>query len=258
MHLGFLGTGTITASMVTGLNASGGQGQSIRLSPRNAKVAADLAGRFSSVTVASSNQDVVDQCEVVVIAVRPQIAAGVLADLCFRSDHHVISLVSGYPVRRLSHLVAPAGTVTRAVPLPSTAKRRSPTAIFPRDGVTKELFSSLGAAFEVDTESEFDALCTATATMATYFAFADGIASWLARQGIPEAQARDYTARLLSGLADTARDEPGRSFQALAVDHATMGGTNEQVLRELTEHGVFDRFSEALDGILRRVTAGAR
>jgi pyrroline-5-carboxylate reductase len=258
MKLGFLGAGTISSAMVTGLCSPGGGTHSIRLSPRNPAVAAELAGRFPQVSVASSNQQVLDECETVVIAVRPQIAHEVLSELHFQANHDVISLVSGLPVRKLSGLVAPASRVVRAVPLPSTAKRRCPTAIYPPDPVAEELFGALGAAFAVDTESEFDAFCTATATMATYFALADGVSTWLARHGIPEAQARDYTARIFSGLANTALEKPDLSFQSLAADHATRGGTNEQVLRELREHGVFEHFSEALDGILRRVTAASK
>jgi pyrroline-5-carboxylate reductase len=255
MKLGFLGTGAITSAMVTGLNSPGGGEHSILLSPRNAAVAADLAARFPQVSVASSNQEVVDECGAVVIAVRPQIAESVLAELRFPPDREVISLVSGFSVGRLRGLIAPATGVTRAVPLPSAARRRSPTAIYPRDGYTIELFALVGAAFAVDTEREFDALCTATATMATYFAFADGAASWLARNGIPPEQARDYIARIYAGLSDTAMEDPERSFQALAADHATRGGINELVLKLLTEHGTFQKFAESLDVVMRRVTA---
>ncbi len=258
MKLGFLGTGAITSAMVTGLSSVGGEKYSIQLSPRNSAIAADLANRFPQVSVASSNQEVVDKCEIVVVAVRPQISQDVLSDLHFRRDHSVISLVSGFSVKRVSELVSPAGKVTRAVPLPSAAQRRSPTAIYPRDRATVELFASLGGAFEVDTESEFDALCTATAMVAAYFAFADGAASWLTRHGIAQGVARDYIARILSVQADAALEAPERSFRSFAADHATPGGTNEQVLTDLTEHGVFESFSEALDAVMRRVTAPTR
>lgn len=258
MKLGFLGTGAITSAMVTGLCSPEGGEYEILLSPRNAEVAAGLARRFPQVSIAPSNQDVVDRSETVVIAVRPQVTESVLAEVRFPADRNVISLVSGFPVRKLADMVAPASTITRAVPLPSAAKRRSPTAIYPRNAEAAALFTRLGAAFAVDTEDEFDAFCSTTAIMATYFAFADGAASWLTRHGIPPAKARDYIARLYFGMANTAMEEPERSFGVLAADHATRGGTNEQVLNHLTQHGVLDQFSEALDGIMRRVTAASR
>lgn len=256
MNLGFLGAGTITSAIVTGLHSEIDQRYSIRLSPRNSVVAAELAGRFPSVSVASSNQNVLDESEIVVIAVRPQVAREVLSGVQFRAGHDVVSLVSGFSVQQLAGLVAPAARITRAVPLPLAAKRRSPTAIFPRNPAAIELFASLGEAFGVESELEFDALCTVTATMAAYFQFADGIASWLTRHGISQGQSRDYVARILSGLSHTAMEAPGLSFQSLRVDHATRGGTNEQLVNHLIENHVFETLSAGLDGILRRVTAG--
>jgi pyrroline-5-carboxylate reductase len=257
MRLGFLGTGTITSAMVTGLSATKDE-YAMVLSPRNGVIAADLARRFPSVAIASSNQAVLDACETVVIAVRPQIAEGVLKELRFSADHNVVSVVSGVPVARLSGLVAPAAKITRAVPLPSAARRGSPTAIYPRDRLTVELFGLLGEAFAVDTEREFDALCTVTATMATYFAFAGGAAGWLTRQGIAAQEARDYVAAIFLGLAETAVEGRGSSFEELAAQHATRGGTNEQVLTYLRGHGVFERFGEGLDGVMRRVTEAGK
>src|SRR5215469_13044820 len=90
--------------------------------------------------------------------------------------------------------------------------------------------------------------------MASYFAFASASAAWLERHGVHPQQARNYVARIYMGLAQTAVEAPGRNFAELAADHATRGGTNEQVLGYLKQHGVFERFDEALDAILRRVT----
>ena len=61
-------------------------------------------------------------------------------------------------------------------------------------------------------------------------------------------------ARIFLGLAETAVAGQGSSFEELAADHATRGGTNEQVLTYLRGHGVFERFGEGLDGVMRRVT----
>jgi pyrroline-5-carboxylate reductase len=130
----------------------------------------------------------------------------------------------------------------------------SPTAIYPRDPEAMELFTRVGAAFAVDEEERFDALCVITATMAAYFAFAAASAAWLERHGVDSQQARDYVAHIYMGLAKTTVESPGRSFAELAADHATRGGTNEQALGYLKQHGIFERFDEALDGVLRRVT----
>jgi pyrroline-5-carboxylate reductase len=104
--------------------------------------------------------------------------------------------------QRLSELVVPAVRITRAVPLPSAAKRLSPTAIYPADPVAFELFDAVGTVFPVERENEFDAICATTATIASYFAFNETNASWLERQSVPASQARDYIARLFLGGND--------------------------------------------------------
>lgn len=254
MKLGFIGTGEITSSIVTGLCSSVTTPPSIRLSPRNAENAQRLASRFSSVSISSSNQEVLDHSDTIVIAVRPQVVRDVLADLHFRPDHEVVSLVSGLSLRSVSQIVAPAVRVTRAVPLPSTAKRLSPTGIYPPEPAASELFAALGSVFAVESENDFNALCAVTATMAAQFAFMESISSWLAQHGIPESKARDYIARMSWGLTATAIDAPERSFQSLAGSHATAGGINEQFLRYLTEHGLLTNVTEALDAILSRIS----
>ena len=170
MQLGFIGTGEITSSIVTGLSSSGVIAHSIWLSPHNSAIAKGLANRFHGISVASSNQEVLDHSDAIVIAVRPSAARGVLSELRFRSDHRVISLVSGLSLRSLSELVAPAVLTARAVPLPSTSQRLSPTAIYPPDPVAFELFAAVGTVFPAERENEFDAICATTATIASYFA----------------------------------------------------------------------------------------
>jgi pyrroline-5-carboxylate reductase len=255
MLLGFIGVGEITSSIVTGLSLSGVTAHSIRLSPRNSAIARELANRFKRVSVASCNQEVLDHSETIVIAVRPSAARDVLSELRFRPDHQVISLVSSLSLRSLSKLVTPAVRIARAVPLPSTAMRLSPTAIYPREPAAAELFAAVGTVFAVGREKEFDAICATTATIAFYFAFSEGIASWLEQQGVPASQARDYIARLFFGVTTGAAEAPERSFQSLAATHATAGGINEQFLKHLVERGLLTRVSEALDAVLQRISA---
>lgn len=255
MQLGFIGTGEITSSIVTGFCSSGGSPHSIRLSPRNRAVAEALASRFNGVSIASRNQEVLDDCDTIVVAVRPPAARSVLSELRFRPEHQVVSLVSALSLRSLSELVAPATRITRAVPLPSAAKRLSPTAIYPPDQAACDLFADLGTVFAVESEKEFDAICATTGTIASYLAFTERIASWLAQQGVRESKANEYIARLFLGVTTAAADTAQRSFQSLAANHATAGGINEQVLKHLVEHGLLTSVSEALDAILHRISA---
>ncbi|WP_321472636.1 pyrroline-5-carboxylate reductase [uncultured Paludibaculum sp.] len=256
MTLGFVGTGAITEAIVTGLSTPGGPDHPIRLSPRNASVAAALAARFSNVSVCASNQAVLDTCDTVVVAVRPQVAPEVLSALRFSSSHTVISLIAGFSALRIADLVNPATRISRAIPLPSVAQRRSPIAVYPPQSAAADLFAPLGQIFGIETEAHLNAFSTATSTMAAYFAFMGHIASWVAAKGIAEQQARQYIALLFAGLADTGLETSERTASDLAAAHSTPGGLNEQLLRHLTDHQVFDTLTEALDAVHRRAVGG--
>ena len=253
MQLGFIGTGEITSSIVTGLCSSRLEDHSIQLSPRNSTIATRLANRFPEISVASSNQNVLDHSDIVVIAVRPSVAREVLQQLRFRPDHEIISLVSALSLGDLASLVAPAGRIARAVPLPSAASRLSPTAIYPPNSMACELFSSVGTVFPVDNENQFNAFCATTATIASHLAFCESIASWLQNHAIAAPQARDYVARLFFGVMNGVAESPQLSFGALSATHATAGGINEQFLKHMTNHGALAKVSEGLDAVLRRI-----
>jgi pyrroline-5-carboxylate reductase len=257
VRLGFVGTGAITSAIVTGLNAAGGA-DTILVSPRNAETAAALAAKCPNVTVAASNQAVLDGSDVVMIAVRPQVGTEVLSALRFRADHHVISLMAITPLNKVAELVAPATRITRAVPIPIVADRRGPTAIYPPDPVAAEIFNRLGTAIEATSAEQFSVYSTATATMAPYFTFAEEIAGWLTRHGVPAADARRFVATAFQGLGNIAVATPEHSLAALAGEFATRGGINEQVVAVMKERGAFDALSAGLDAVLERMKTAAR
>jgi pyrroline-5-carboxylate reductase len=255
MILGFIGTGSIAAAIVEGLQSTSAR-YSILLSPRNEATGSRLASQFANVQVASTNQAVLDGSDTIVLAVRPQIAHNVLSELRFRSDHRVVSLIPAVTLEYLKAITAPCAAVTRAVPLPSAARKESPTAIYPADPAIKTMFDELGTTIELDREEEFEAFTAATSIMSSYFFFAETVVSWMQDEGVAAHKAHAFFSQMLRGLAGAAGASPQSSFAELAEEHQTRGGLNEQVLRSLVQAGVFNELDRALDGIRTRLKAG--
>ncbi|SAL41021.1 pyrroline-5-carboxylate reductase [Caballeronia peredens] len=252
MRIGFIGTGTITQAVVTGMIRFDVPFERIALSPRNAQRAAALAQLDSRVQVCSSNQAVLDSSDVICLAVIPQIASDVLGELTFDARHHVISFLAGQSIEQVRGLVRRAAKVVRTVPLPAVAEGKGSTPVCPPDAIAKALFAPLGEAVEVADEHQFDALSAATATMASFFALLEEQASWLVRQGLPYASARSFLSGYYVGLAhETTRDT--QPFSELIGEMSTPGGLNEQLNTELSKRGTYAHYSEALDRIMRRV-----
>ncbi|MEF2071854.1 pyrroline-5-carboxylate reductase [Consotaella aegiceratis] len=256
MTYGIIGVGAIASAIVTGLCREG-DAPSIVLSPRNARVAAGLAARFPTVSVAPDNQSVIDAATVAILAVRPQDAPEVLSTLRFRADQTVLSVIAAMSVATLASLVAPATDIVRSIPLPTVADRQGTTPIHPPHDGARSLFDRLGCTIEVADEAAFDALSAASSTVAAHFAYLQAVSGWLADHGLPEDQARRYVASIFAGLSEALKgDTP--DFAALAGDHATPGGLNEQFRAFLQDAGLFDHVDAGLDRILERVSGGSK
>tara|TARA_B100001540_G_scaffold247908_1_gene223402 strand:- start:2893 stop:3546 length:654 start_codon:yes stop_codon:yes gene_type:complete len=207
--------------------------------------------------VGRDNQDVVDRSDVICLGVRPQDAQAALAALRFRSTQTVISFISTFSMEDIATLVQPCATVFRVVPLPPVARRLGPIAVFPAGGVVEEVFGDLGNLVAVADEQELQTLWSATSMMASYFRLQESAASWLVSQQVAPERARMFVASMFHALADTGLRELDTDFAQLAIDHATPGGLNEQLMRELETAGCFDTVQDGLALILRRMRGEA-
>lgn len=237
----------MAAAMVEGLG-----GGNIILSPRGAGVAADLAGRFPGVTVADSNQAVVDQSELVVLSIRPQIVADVVQALRFRPDQKILSLVAATQIDTLRRWIGVDVPVVRAIPLPFVASRLSVTPIYPADAQVADLFNRLGTVVECQSQKEFDLLAVGSALMGSYFGILETAQAWLAQQGLPEPAARAYLAGLFANLGTVAEASP-LPFADLRGEYSTRGGLNEQMFRVFSDQGGTPALRTALEEVMKRV-----
>lgn len=247
MTLGFIGTGRMAAAMVEGLG-----GGDILLSPRGADIAADLAARFPGVSVASSNQAVVDGSDMVVLSIRPRVAQEVVCALRFRPGQKIVSLIAATQLDTLRDWIGIDLPIIRAIPLPFVAARQSVTPIFPPDPEVAGLFDQLGTAVTCDSLAEFDLLAVGSALMGSYFGLLETAQDWLVQRGLSENASRTYLAGLFANLGSVAARSP-KDFKTLRDEFSTRGGLNEQMFRVFLEENGASALTVALDRVLARV-----
>jgi pyrroline-5-carboxylate reductase len=141
----------------------------IVLSPRGQACSRELAARFRTVTIASTNQAVVDQSDVVVVCVLPHQAEEVLGQLAFQETQGVVSAMAGVHLTALQDLVFPAKDIARSIPAPAVATRSSSTPIHPSTEAARDLYDRLGGCLELADEPIFEAVSAASATVEAYF-----------------------------------------------------------------------------------------
>src|SRR5688500_18752245 len=130
MRIGFIGVGKITNALVEGLCTSPMKKMRIYLSPRNEANSRHLAEKYEQVERLESNQQVIDQSDIIFIAVRPAAAAEVLQPLVFGETQIVVSLIPLMKKEALIKSVAPATRIVRAVPTPAVMQHTGPIILF--------------------------------------------------------------------------------------------------------------------------------
>ena len=94
MNLGFIGTGKIASSVITGICTSKITYKKIIISPRNTKIAKALKAKFKKITIAKTNQQIVDQSDWVFLSVTPSVGEKIIKNLKFKLNQTIISFIS--------------------------------------------------------------------------------------------------------------------------------------------------------------------
>jgi len=255
ISLGFVGSGDITHAIVTGIFSQAQPRYEVWLSPRNAEISKELAARYSGVHIARDNRHVVDQAEIVFLAVRPQIAADVLGALSFAPDQCVVSLIAGYGTGQVRDSLRNAPKrIVRALPLPMVAHAASRTVLYPVETCVRDIFETIGGSLGVASEDQFDTMLALSASMGLFFATAHAQSSWASRKGVDYDDARSYLMSLCKGLADAAlrSDIP---LDELSRQYSTSGGINEQVVSLMAQADMFEKIDTVYDSIETRLAA---
>ena len=152
MKLGFIGTGKITLSVVTGICTSKISFQKIFVSSRNRNIAQKLKKRFKKVSIGNTNQEIIDKCNWIFLAVTPKVGEKILPKLNFRSNQKIISFISTINLAQLKKIVKKRAKIVRAIPLPPISLGKGPVPICPPDNQVKNFFNKIGTTVEIRSE----------------------------------------------------------------------------------------------------------
>ena len=139
MKLGFIGTGKITFSVVTGVCRSKISFKKIMLSPRNRNIAKKLKRKFRKVSIAKNNQEIINSCNWIFLAVTPTVGQKIIKNLKFKSNQTIISFISTMTLPQLKKAIKVKATILRAIPLPPISLRKGPVPVFPPNNKVKSL-----------------------------------------------------------------------------------------------------------------------
>ena len=149
MKLGFIGTGKIASSVITGICNSKISFTKILISPRNRTIARSLKQKFRKVDIAKKNQEIIDRCDWIFLSVTPTVGSKIIKDLKFKKKQIVISFISTITLLQLKKAIKVRAKIIRAIPLPPISLKKGPVPICPPNKLkVKNLLLTFGLHLE--------------------------------------------------------------------------------------------------------------
>jgi pyrroline-5-carboxylate reductase len=253
MKLGFIGTGKITSSVVTGICRSKISFKRILLSPRNRNVAKRLKRQFKKVSIAKNNQEIVNSCNWIFLAVTPTVGQKIIKNLKFKSNQTIVSFISTMTLSQLKKAIKVKATIVRAIPLPPISLKKGPVPMFPPDKKVKIFFNKLGTTVEISNEKLSKNFWSTSGMMAPFYELLSTMSSWLVRRGVKRDKAQKYITSLFVALSEDAVVNSNKDLKYLVKESQTPRGLNEQGVKELRKAGFYRATEKTLNSILKRL-----
>ena len=243
--IGFLGCGNMGGAIARAV-CKAVDPASVLLANRTPEKAETLAAQLGCKTAA--NAEVAARCELIFLAVKPQMMAELLEPLrpvlAARKDRFVLcTMAAGLPIRRIQELAGGAYPTIRIMP-------NTPASVgegmiqYCTCGVTAEEEAAFRAALahagRVDAIAEglIDAAsCVSGCGPAWVYQFIEALADGGVACGLPRAKAQEYAAQMVLGSARLVL-ESGQHPGALKDAVCSPGGSTIQGVRVLEEKGL--------------------
>jgi len=254
LQLGFLGAGKMATALARGVVASGFVSREAVIASDSAPASRAAFQQQTGCRCVESNASVVEAANVLIIAVKPQQMAGLLAELapCVAPRHLVISLAAGCTIAAMSQALGKTTRIARVMSNTPALVGSGASAFALGEAATPDdarvvtaLLASVGWACELP-ERLLDAVTGLSGSGPAYACTViEALADGGVRMGLPRDVAQKLAAQTLLGTARMIL-ETGEHPAALKDAVASPGGTTMAGLHALECRGLRGALIEAV------------
>ena len=169
MKLGFIGTGKIASSVITGICNSKIKFKKIIISKRNNEISLKLKKRFKKIIINKSNQNIIDNSDWVFLSVTPSVGKKIIKKLSFKPKQTIVSFISTITLSELKKMIRVNTNIVRAIPLPPISIKKGPIPICPPNKKVKSFFDKIGSTIEIKNEKLSINFWSISGMMASYY-----------------------------------------------------------------------------------------
>ena len=255
----FIGAGNMAEAIVSGMVAGGFCApEKIIMTDIRPERLADLEREYGVST--STDNSVVKNAEIVVLAVKPQVMAEVLKGIMtvLRKETLIISIAAGIPTAKIEAALGGKRRVVRVMPNTPALVGQGASAIAAGANadeadlaVTETILGCVGLTVRVK-EEELDAVTALSGSGPAYvFYLLEGMLAAADKMGLDKETARRLALKTVEGAARLMEDT-GEAADVLRTKVSSKGGTTEAAIRSMDEAGVKDAVIQALLAAQRR------
>jgi pyrroline-5-carboxylate reductase len=252
----FIGGGNMARSLIGGLIEDGFNPQHIHVSDPEPQCLHSLSSTYSTIHIHSDNLTAAQDCDVLILAVKPQQLQSVIKQLSpeWQANRLLISIAAGIKIDDMARwLDFDDAAIVRTMPNTPSLVQAGAAALCANKAVTRQqhelaesILRAVGLAIWIDDEEKMDAVTALSGSGPAYFFLVMESMEFAAKEMGLEAE----TARLLClqtafGAAKMAL-ESDESTATLRERVTSPGGTTERALHELDDGGLRGLFENAL------------
>ncbi|SDI36946.1 pyrroline-5-carboxylate reductase [Dolosicoccus paucivorans] len=257
LQLGFIGFGQMAQAMAKGFNQKEHPPFTLHASSIDFDALTAYATPLN-VQPISSNQQLVDQCDWIILAVKPDQVEGVLNDIDVASFENkgVISIASGITLDQLKQRLPKSTSILTMIPNTPVCVGEGilmcqEDTTFTQEDLTqfKDVFSHLGTIHFANGDA-FKSLATLSGCGPAFVAMViEAMADGMVKYGAPRDLAYQIASQTIKGTAQMQLDT--NTHPGVLKDQVTSpGGTTIKGVAALEEKGMRHAFISAMDGIL--------
>ena len=259
--IGFIGAGNMAGSLIAGLHADGYSGAAIWASDVDGSKLEQLKVRLG-INVTQDNDEVVRNCQIVVLAVKPQSLRAVAESISAsvqRQSPLVISLAAGITEAAIDKWLGGGVDLVRCMPNTPALVKTGATALHGNDRISLEqrsraeaVLRAVGLAVWVESEALLDAVTALSGSGPAYFfLFMEAMEEAAIQLGLEPSTARLLAQQTALGSARLAI-ESDEAPAELRMRVTSPGGTTERAIAEFERAGLRKIVMEAMAAAQRR------
>ena len=210
MKIGFIGAGNMASAMI------GGMISSKIIEPKNIMASAlskktlDRVKHDFNIKTTNDSKEVVKECEIIVVAVKPNVYDKVLKEVkeYITNQKIIVTIAAGKTIKSIENVIGNDKKIVRTMPNTPALVNEGMSAICANINITKEelnkvieIFSSFGQC-EVIEEYLMDSVIGVSGSSPAYvFMFIEALADGAVKNGMPRDKAYKFAAQSVLGSA---------------------------------------------------------